>query len=1288
MPQKPAIAKEQGQISAQPSLVVHPHALVGDGRVAVVETFLERETLGAYVKRTGVIVPAGPVIVWHNGVRVPDALWRRLIPRAGDQVVIRARVLGGGGGGKILRTVAMIALVIAAPYVAPALGFAAGTLGASLVTAGVMIGGTLLINALLPPPMPTAAQLGTGQKYESSPTYALSGGRNRMRPWEPMTLIFGRHKVVPDLGANYWTEYVGDDQYLNQVFHLGLQNWQVNFSDFRIGDTPINSYQGVNLQAADANGNLSMFPGNVDTLQGFILSSGVINARTSPIDTTYISVELASQLFRIEDNGAISGRTVDVRIRYRNVAGGGWTEIGAIGAVYATHYWSLRKSIFGPISGDEQLEYGSTNSAEHTDGETKIISDGRGNLVFGIWRWAPHPHSLGQPWAGYAPDPLISAATPGVRIYGARQEPTRRTVTWGVAKGQYEVQIWKVNGDIKSSRESNETAVGQILCYQPDIADYRGQLRLALRIKATSQLNGAVDEFNCIVEAFCHAWNGSSWVWAHTSNPAWWFRWFAIGQNSQVNGDRLFGGGLTDAQLDLDAIKAWGLWCDQKGLTFNYVLDRKMSTAQVLQMIARAGRASPTWQTGKLGVVWDAANLPAVAMFGPFNMRAGSFKVDYINDDTADEIVLNFTNPARNWSMDEVRVRVPGATTTNNPLQLDFDGCTNPSMAGREANLLAASQIWHRRRVSWETDIEGWVAGRGDVVQISHDLTVWGYSGRVLARDGNVITLDKAIPSDGSGTMMIRGPENQMKVVSVTSSVGDVDALTITSDMTGFPLPGDAGYEDCANVDWAWFFDPLATPGRRFKITSVQPSEDGVKFQAIDDDPGYYASENNPYQYTPPRDGALLAGVVFSISFNETIINVQADITSVLIGWALSVAMPVDVVVSVNGVAQPVTRTQERQITTQAQTGDVIDVTVTPVSTSGRGTPRSQQYIVQGLTIPLPAVTGLTNVFRDGLTTLVWDRVVDIRNPEYEMRVGPSWVNSKTVAIVPSLEALAIENGLYWVAARFAYRGSVIYGPPDSLQISGAVLVRNVLAVTDEHPDWTGEVGGGAFIHDSQLTLAGAGDILEAEDVLSLDDVLWYGGAEMYGTYETNDSNIIDIGFPTPVRVDFEIDEFAFNFHENVLALPDVFEVADILNESNRQHYKVQPQIRHAGDDGIWSEWRDYVPGLINARYFDVRLVLETDDAMIVPFVTAFTWTIDVPDMVQRDEQITIPDAGLRITYPKQFHATPNVQIATFDAVNGDRYVLTDSDETGFDIRMYNSSTAVQRQINWISQGY
>lgn len=149
-----AMAAEGGS-GAPPALIIHPHALIGSGRIAETSPFRERETLAAYIKRTGVTVPKGPLAIWHNGFRVPEDLWTHLIPKTGDQVIVRTRVQGGGGdGAKAIRTVAMIALSLSAPWIA---GYAlTGTWAAAtgfsgaLLTGAIMVGGSALITPLIP----------------------------------------------------------------------------------------------------------------------------------------------------------------------------------------------------------------------------------------------------------------------------------------------------------------------------------------------------------------------------------------------------------------------------------------------------------------------------------------------------------------------------------------------------------------------------------------------------------------------------------------------------------------------------------------------------------------------------------------------------------------------------------------------------------------------------------------------------------------------------------------------------------------------------------------------------------------------------------------------------------------------------------------------------------------------------------------------------------------------------------------------------------------------------------
>lgn len=1281
---------------AAPSLVMYPRPLGGE-RIERFESFLPGETLGRYVRRVGLAAPSRVVRVEHNGREVPLALWERLIPRHGDMVVISARALGGGGGGKVLRTVAMLAVVAAAfyaPYLAGLTqtvnGVTSVTLGGTLLSAGVMIGGSMLVNAFLPMPNPTAANLGTGEKYEASPTYSISGGRNQARPWEPMTLIFGRHRVVPDLGATPYTQAAFDDQYLNQCFHFGLQGTSLQIEDIRLGQTPIDSFQGVQLQRAGADGKLSLIAGDVDTIQGFTIGSadGWVSRRTAT-GVANITVELASRLFSVADSGAIVARSVDVRIQYRRVGTDSWVEIGNLAPTLATHYWALLDA-----NTSQQIEFGSANPSEHTAGERKfydpaLYADSAGLAGYGYWNWVPHPYQQGRPWQGVAPDPVLAPGQPGVRLTGARQDATRRQVAWDVVIGQYDVRVMKVTADVNTSRESNETAVSQILAFQRDLANYEGQARLAVRIKASGQLNGAINDLNAIVSAMSPAWDGTNWVTMGHSNPAWWFLWFARGK-ADATGNRLYGGLLADSQIDIEGIKAWATWCSYKQLTFDYVLDRKMSAAAVLQLIARAGRASLTYQTGKLGVVWDAENQPEVGVFGPFNVKAGSFKLAYVNDGTVDEIVANFANKELDWKMDEVRVKVPGTSTSNNPLQLDLDGWTDKDAAGREANLLAAAQLWKRRKITWETDIEGLLCTRGDVVRFSHDLTVWGFSGRMMpGSGGTTIRLQNKVASAGAGTALLRDPDGNLKMVAVTGAVGEVDELTIVTPLDGFPMPGDPGYEDMSPFDWVYQFDPQETPGRRFKITGVTPSGDGIRYEAVDDDPEYYASENNPYQYTPPRDGALLAGVVFSITGAEQIVSVAADQIRLGISWVLSTDTPCLVVVSVNGVRRIEQLQNGRSLDVLVSTSDTVDVTVTPKRSTGSGTPKSQRFTILGLGAPLPAVTGLQSVFRDGLTWLAWDRVQDVRQPAYEVRRGDTWTNSEVVAVTTAPEQIAVGNGLYFVSARFALsNGTVIYGAPDTLLISGATLVRNVLVSRNEAPGWDGDLAGGAVVHHGMLTLAPQGDVLAISDIFAVPDVLWLGGPAASGSFTIDEANQVDIGFVAAVRVDLQVTYHVANLSADILSVDDVLALDDVLNSSDRQFVRVRPQVRFAQEAGEWTEWRDYVPGLLNGRYFDVRLQLETLDPNLVPFIDQFTWSIDVPDLIQRGEALAVSGAGVEVTYSKAFHAVPNVQLTLLDAQEGDRTVLTDSTETGFHVQVMNGGTPVAGILNWISQGY
>jgi hypothetical protein len=115
-----------------------------------------------------------------NGELVPQEYWPRMKPKRGTVVSMHAYIGGGGegGGGKaIFGLIAAIALTvitagIAAGALAPLLGtaFAAGTIGASVLSGVVGLVGSLALSALSSPPTakPGAEQAAGGLRLEAA----------------------------------------------------------------------------------------------------------------------------------------------------------------------------------------------------------------------------------------------------------------------------------------------------------------------------------------------------------------------------------------------------------------------------------------------------------------------------------------------------------------------------------------------------------------------------------------------------------------------------------------------------------------------------------------------------------------------------------------------------------------------------------------------------------------------------------------------------------------------------------------------------------------------------------------------------------------------------------------------------------------------------------------------------------------------------------------------------------------------------------------------------------------
>ena len=206
--------------------------------------------------RLRAMAPRGsaPVIALLNGRAVLRAEWRRKL-RDGDILVFC--VLPRGNPGSIpLRMLLSIALLVFAPYAAGLLlgvptAAVAGTFLGQATTLGIMLAGSAAINALLPVPQP-------GQLPSPSPTYTLNAQGNVARVDQAIPVQYGRLLVYPDLAAQPYVEYSGNEQYLFQLLCLGVGEYEID--DIRIEDTPISAFTEIDTEIVAPGDQVTLFP--------------------------------------------------------------------------------------------------------------------------------------------------------------------------------------------------------------------------------------------------------------------------------------------------------------------------------------------------------------------------------------------------------------------------------------------------------------------------------------------------------------------------------------------------------------------------------------------------------------------------------------------------------------------------------------------------------------------------------------------------------------------------------------------------------------------------------------------------------------------------------------------------------------------------------------------------------------------------------------------------------------------------------------------------------------------
>lgn len=461
------------------------------------------------------------IAVSINGAVIPTEQLDLVTLRPGDQVMFMPQIHGGGdgGGGKnVLRTVALIALVVVAPYLAEAAMLGIGgtftAFQAALLTAGIAFVGGLVINSLLPPAKPKLPTSDTSD-FDTSQAYA----------WNPLTTqqqglvvsrFYGTHKLYGNIISAY-IESDGSKQYMNALIDLGLGPYK-RLYEFEVNDQPIENYQGVTVEARLGNMDQSVIPSFNDTRTPASLSVKVVTGTPytyttngNAFDALEVDIAFPNGLWYANDNGGLDNYSVSFKVEYKKQGDSIWTPmtkttVTSNETVY-TARWSAGRWLDAPdgTSSWQEAAVGSTDPYAHYDGKL-YGADGD------YWRWIDNATTVRT----------VTSSVDYATVTGAQQQAIRRVYRAdNLPKGKYDVRITNNTTDQTSSRYGDDLYLSGITEVLYDDFQYPRTVLAAVRALATDQISGSL-KFSCLAEgALIRTYNGSAWAIGFSNNPAW-----------------------------------------------------------------------------------------------------------------------------------------------------------------------------------------------------------------------------------------------------------------------------------------------------------------------------------------------------------------------------------------------------------------------------------------------------------------------------------------------------------------------------------------------------------------------------------------------------------------------------------------------------------------------------------------------------------------------------------------------------------------------------------------------
>lgn len=1255
--------------------------------------------------------------------------------------IVAVQIVPRGGGGGLLKMVAMIAVSVLAPMAGLAALNAIGattalTWGGAMaiqygVTALAMVGGAMLVNAILPPPTPSLSDFGM-DALQNSPTYGWDTRGNPAVQGSVIPKVFGKHKVTPPLVGKY-VESINDKQYLNMLF--AVHDGQIkNLTDIRINDEPIENFDNVQIDIRYGVTNQTTIPWFNDTRRDKNVSQKLstdFDIATTDDDTvTEITAVLSFPrgLYYMTDKGNVATSSVQVVVEYSS-DGVNWLPMYSADQInsYSEYYRDLSDEYF--------TRYARYNSGGVLLGHVKSLPSG----VVAI------PNNTNTPIGkSYLLNPVyglpLSYSAPYETISGATTSAFRRTFTRkNLTPARYEIRARLYSTPPSSTRYGNDVWFEYLEEAIADDFEYPKTALLAVRALATDQLSGNLPTVTCVVEA-------------NSDNPA-----EAI-ESILLEDD-------PTADIDSVSFTEFKNVCTNNNYKVNIVFDSPMSMRQTIDTISLLGRANIQQFGSKHVAIMDKyETLPVQTFtFGLGNIMKDTLNITYLPlADRANVIEVTYYDETKNYERTVVEVSNVNydSVVERKVAQLNLIGCTNREQAMKLAKYQLNCNRYISETCTFQADKDSLVCKYGDLVAVSQDVLQYGYSGRIVDIDGLVITLDREVTFDVGTTygIKLRNINNEIEEVQVTGT-GTTNTVTAVSLNYTYQKYDNYMFGEVDKTSKLYRVAKISTYDDFTRLlTLIEYNEDVYNDSVVIDVPqisdlglkSLYISDYIRYQSTSIEIETVVnlkwtgVSLYYDVSWKKSsdtqwetkrvyetfteIVGVESGTDYDFIvrdnfGKQLTQTYHVlgkfapppkvenltysldcdEISISWNYNDKPIDFKEFQFIRNDVLLGAtttnniILPIDSQRLTYSVFAMDSSNIYSdISNLIIDIPYlddVTGFTSFWnKNGEIELTWNLISASCNPiQYEIRKGDSWNNAQVVALTYDKFYKPQGQGVYHIKARHTN----IYGYANysqnalSLNLTGENFVRNVIAELDEKLDgWQGDkvdvIVYNDSIFDNCIALSPNDNNFDlVENVDTIANIDYINGSVLSGVYTIPTDSIVDIGQSSRCGIIIDYTLQGIDLNDNI----DLVQDFDLLVNVDGDYGSIiscTPQIQIDG-----GSWQNYIAGDYVGQTFNFRLLIDTLDNTIIPVVCDFKISVDVPDKVLTLTNISIPASTTAITYTDPFNTdNTNIQVTILNAVEGDTIVITNETKTGFDLAIKNGGVFVARNVNIFVQAY